>query len=650
MCGLAGLIVSGSGSDESSGTVLRRMTGTLVHRGPSDEGFWEDPDHGVYLGFRRLSIQDLSDAGHQPMASSSGRYVIVFNGEAYNFGQLRSELGSSGYCFRGHSDTEVLLASVEKWGSEGALSRLRGMFAFALWDREERTLLLARDRLGIKPLFFSLCGPALAFSSELRGLLANPGIERRGSTLAAWQFLRNLYVPAPLSIIQGVEKVMPGTAVRFQVGPGGVESREDIRYWNLPELAQLEPFPSSDSESVLEELHRLISESIRLRLIADVPVGALLSGGLDSSLVVAMMQEHSRLPIRTYTIRFDDPRFDEGPSAASVAKHLGTAHTEVELPTSRVKDLIPSLAQIVDEPMANPSFLPTLLVCQVARQEVVVALSGDGGDEVFGGYNRYIYAPKMMRAANLLPGFLNGGAASTLRLAADQPWIEGFGRRLQPRNLGAQHSFSARLARAANILGASSDLTAYQNLMAVGMCSPPMREPPARLGWADRAFSAHPGNLVDKMMLHDQLQYLPDDLLAKVDRASMQVSLEARVPLLDHEVVEFSWRLPGAWKIREGETKWPLRQLARRYLPESTLRQGKIGFTVPLNRWLRGDLAPWVRATLESPRLRSRGLFDVDRVHRLWKGFQDGRGDLALSVWAVAVLEDWCENWDVQFG
>lgn len=625
------------------------MTGTLVRRGPDDEGFWEDPARGVYLGFRRLSIQDLSEAGHQPMVSASGRFVIVFNGEIYNFPTLRSDLEASGYSFRGHSDTEVLLASAERWGPEAALGRLRGMFAFALLDREEGTLMLARDRMGIKPLFFWASGPSLAFSSELRGLLVNPGIERRGSRMAAWEFLRNLYVPAPLSIIQGVEKVMPGTAVRFRLGPRGVESREEIPYWDLAEAAEVERFSTAESESALQELNRLISESVRLRMVADVGVGALLSGGLDSSLVVALMQEHSSQPVRTYTVRFDDPQFDEGPVAAAVAKHLGTIHTEVEIPSSRVQELIPTFAEFVDEPMANPSLLPTLLLCQVAREEVVVALSGDGGDEVFGGYNRYTHAPKLIRAAGRLPGFLHAGAAGALRMAADQSWIEGLGRKVQPSELGAQHSFSARLSRVANIVGASSELEAYQDLMAVGGRHPPMSRPLTHPGRAGGAFSHHSGDLVGKMMLHDQLQYLPDDLLAKVDRASMHVSLEARVPLLDHEVVEFSWRLPREWKIDRGETKRPLRRLAYNYLPRSLMERGKMGFTVPLARWLGGELAPWVKATLESPALRSRGLFDVDRVDRLWRSFLEGRGDLAMSVWAVAVLEDWCESWGVEF-
>ena len=650
MCGFAGF-VDGRHVTESPEVVMRAMTATLERRGPDDEGFWHDTESGVHLGFRRLAILDLSQAGHQPMTSSSGRYVITFNGEVYNFRELRAELAGHGFSFRGHSDTEVLLAAFERWGPRQAVTRFRGMFAFALWDTVERELWLARDRMGIKPLFVARRGGTVVFGSELRALLVHPAIERRGSTEAAWHYLRTLYVPAPLSIVEGVEKVTPGTLVRFSVRSSGVEAMETLVYWSVADVASRgndSPAPV-DEEAQLDELHELLRESVRLRLVADVPVGALLSGGVDSSLVLALMAEQADRPVRTFTIRFDDPRFDEGPVAAEVASRLGADHTAVEMPTSSLRDLIPSLGQIADEPMANPSLLPTLLVCEIARRDVVVALTGDGGDELFGGYNRYLQAPAMIERAQRIPRPFRSVLERGMRFAAAVPGIERLGRMVQPYGLGAQHSFASRLQRAAGIAGAVGEAEAYQALLAVGGHRPPLRRHESSRPMDGAAFDGHPGRLVERMMLFDQRTYLPDDLLAKVDRASMWKSLEARVPLLDHRVVELSWRMSETLKIRQGTSKYALRALTRRYLPDELMERPKMGFTVPLDRWLRGDLAEWLGDTLAQDRLDRRDLYDTARVGRLHDAFRRGRTDLALPLWTLAVLEDWAASRDVAF-
>lgn len=649
MCGFTGFIDPALPGAHSADDVLRRMSDTLAHRGPDQEGVWSDADLGVFLGFRRLAIQDLSEAGHQPMASAHGRFHMVFNGEVYNFGELREELLALGFRFRGHSDTEVMLAAFEAWGVETTVPRLRGMFAFAAWDTRDHVLWLARDRMGIKPLFIARRGPALVFGSELRAMIANPRIEPKGDPDAAWHYLRTLYVPAPLSMIAGVEKVLPGTLLRFSVTADGVEQRHEQRFWDLEEVAR-GPVMDRTPDEAVDELQRLLAEAVKLRLVADVPIGALLSGGVDSSLIVALMAEQMSQPVRTFTIRFDDPRFDEGPIAAEVAERLGAHHTEIAMPTSRVRDLIPDLGRILDEPMANPSLLPTLLVCQVAREDVTVALSGDGGDELFGGYNRYIQGPRLIGKADGVPQALRPLAARLLRAGVGSAGIEALGRRLQPGSLGEQHSFAARLQRAAGIMGAPDARSAYLELMAVGHPSPPTIVGAESPLVDSKAFDRHDGSLYARMALLDQLEYLPDDLLAKVDRASMWASLEARVPLLDHEVVAFSWTLPDTLKVHEDGTKWPLRRLVERYLPAELMTRPKMGFTVPIEGWLREDLSDWMGDRLHPDGLARRGLYDLDAVADLRSRFDAGRGDLALPLWTLAVLEDWADRRAITFG
>ncbi|MEQ9399194.1 MAG: asparagine synthase (glutamine-hydrolyzing) [Longimicrobiales bacterium] len=650
MCGLVGFVDSSPQGGYAPGDTVRSMAHTLVHRGPDDEGYWADDSTGLQLGFRRLAILDLSQAGHQPMTSSSGRWVICYNGEVYNFRDLRRTLDPGPDGWRGDSDTEVILAAVEAWGPHEALQRMRGMFAVALYDTRERELWLARDRMGIKPLYLAQGAGWLVFGSELRALAVHPRVGRRGSRAAAWSYLRTLYVPTPRAILEGVEKVQPGAVLRFRLGVSDAPRRSDGRFWSLPDVAASEARRPHDSpEQALEEGLELLRESVRLRLVADVPVGALLSGGVDSSLVVALMAEQADAPVRTFTVRFGDARFDEGPVAAAVADVLGTRHTEVALPGTAVGELVPELADFADEPTANPSILPTLLVCRVAREDVVVALSGDGGDELFGGYNRYRSFPRLWGAAGVLPTSVRRLAGGAMRAMARGPGAEALGGLLQRGSFGDQHSFTARLHRAASIVGGASAAEAYVESMAVGLIDPPLDPPAEGAGGIPPVLENHPGSLLARVMLADQMEYLPDDLLAKVDRASMWTSLEARVPILDHRVVEYSWRLPDAWKIRDGVAKWPLRALAARYIPASVLDRPKMGFTVPLEQWLRHDLREWVGDLLDADHIRRRGLYDVEAVVALRDRFLGGAPGLAAPIWTLAVLEDWCERRGVTF-
>jgi asparagine synthase (glutamine-hydrolysing) len=626
------------------------MAGTLTHRGPDDEGFWADPSGAIQLGFRRLSIQDLSAAGHQPMVSRSGRYTLCFNGEVYNFEALRSELGDRAGPYRGHSDTEVMLAAFEAWGVEAAVRRFQGMFAFAVHDAEESCLWLARDRVGIKPLYVASGPDWVVFGSELRALLEHPRVEARGSTEGAWHYLRSLYVPTPHSIIEGVEKIRPGHLVRVEIGALGVTGRREQPYWDLFEVAEAGTQGAAfDDVEALDRLHELLRSAVGMRLVADVPVGALLSGGIDSSLVVAIASELSDRPIKTFTIRFGDPDFDEGPIAAAVGAALGTDHTEVALSPDRIEELVPETAQFSDEPMANPSLLPTLLVSRVAREQVVVALSGDGGDELFGGYNRYRLFPPVLEKTRRFPGALRRPIGSVASRLAGIPAVDGLGRLALRGRLGSQHSFAARLRRAAAILSADTGGQAYREFMSVGHLVPPIAGSPRGRVSDVEPFDRFSGSVFDRMLLQDQLEYLPDDLLAKVDRASMWASLEARVPLLDHRVVEFSWGVPAEWKVRDGVSKWPLRQLVERYLDPELLDRPKMGFTVPLERWLREDLRDWVGDLLNPDTLKRRGLYDVREVVRARDAFLSGAPGLELGIWSLALLEDWCRARGVTF-
>jgi len=648
MCGLAGILTSEPHGPERLASALDGMIAPIQHRGPDDSGSWIDAERGIALGFRRLSIIDLSEQGHQPMASDSGRYVMTFNGEVYNYSQLRRELDNGRSHFRGHSDSEVLLAGFERWGIESAVRRFVGMFAIALWDCELQQLHLIRDRLGIKPLFVFHRPGVMLFGSELKALVVGPGFDRALDPIAMTEYLRYLYVPAPRTIYRHASKLMPGHILT--VGDVTQSPPASRPYWSLEEAAlhgSTTPFAGTETEAI-SQLEHLLLESTRLRMHADVPLGAFLSGGIDSSTVVALMQANASRPIKTFTIGFDVGEYNEAPHASRVAKHLGTEHTELMVTAEDALNLIPRLPEMFDEPLADPSQLPTFLVSQMARRDVTVALSGDGGDEVFGGYNRYIHGEQVLRRTLRTPAIVRHLIATGIDRFSPDSW-DGIFRAtswvlpgaLRHRLPGEKLHKISRLLRADSLADMyRSLLSAWQEpqMLVIGGSEPS--------GVLDRVMGdgTRP-SLIDQMMLVDQIGYLADDLLAKVDRASMAVSLEVRVPILDHRVVEFAWQLPRAMKIRNGQGKWPLRQVLYRYVPPTLVERPKMGFSVPIDNWLRSRLRPWAEDLLGGDRLDRSELLRPEPVREAWRQFQAGRGGFGMGLWAVLVFLAWEDHW-----
>jgi len=648
MCGITGIFTTTPGTaDELVGTA-EHMSAALAHRGPDDHGVWSDLDAGVALGFRRLSIIDLSPEGHQPMASASGRYTLIFNGEVFNHAEMRRELAACGHRFRGHSDTEVMLAGFETWGVEGAVRRFVGMFALAVWDRDTRELHLVRDRLGIKPLYVFHAPGIVAFASELKALATHPAFDRRIDRNALATYLRLLYVPAPATIFHGTVKLQPGHI--WTIRRPDLPLPPSSPYWSLTEVARrglAQPLNGSDDE-VLAEADRLLGEAVGLRMYADVPLGAFLSGGIDSSLVVALMQERSDRPVRTFTVGFGSRHYDESAHAAQVARHLGTEHVGVTLGDDDLRAAIPRLPDLFDEPLADPSQLPTLLVSGVARRDVTVALSGDGGDELFAGYNRYLVGRSAVRAAAVLPAPARRAISSLIGRGSQESWNR-LGRGIQAVLPGriADPRLGEKFYKLRALGTAGSQPALYRAL--VSFWSDPTALVPGAVenGYvAQRAWAELPAAAtLERMMLADQLEYLPDDLLAKVDRASMAVSLEARVPLLDHRVVEFSWRLPDRFKVRGGQGKWLLRRLLSRRVPDALVERPKMGFSVPVDDWLRGPLRAWAEELLEDSRLEADGLLTAMPVRNTWREHLAGRRSAGLALWAVLVFQAWRDRW-----
>lgn len=641
MCGIAGFW-SGTALGEPA-SLARGMSDALRHRGPDAGGEWGDPAAGVGLGHRRLSILDLSPLGAQPMASQTGRYVIAFNGEVFNFAALRAELEAGGARFRGDSDTEVMLAAIEAWGLVPAVRRFVGMFAFALWDRGERVLHLVRDRLGIKPLFYGWNGGTLAFGSELKALRALPGFAPELDRGAASAMLRYGYVPAPATIYRGVFKLLPGTVLTLRT-PG--DRAQPAAYWSARGAAEAgarDPFRGTPDEAVAE-LDRVLRDAVRLRMVADVPLGAFLSGGIDSSTVVALMQAQSAQPVKTFSIGFDDPEYDEAGNAARVAAHLGTDHTELYVTASEAMSVVPMLAEMYDEPFADPSQIPTYLVSRLARREVTVSLSGDGGDELFGGYNRHLWAGRLGTVVDRVPGALRTGAARAMASVPPARWDRAF-RMAGPLLPGAlrQRTPGYKLHKLAQVLGERTPEGVYRQL--VSQWSDPSSVVPgaaeAEPGMS-RAGGLPPlGSLAERMMFLDLVTYLPDDVLTKVDRASMAVALEARVPLLDHRVVEFAWTLPLDYRIRGGVGKWPLRQVLGRYVPPALFERPKAGFSVPLDAWLRGPLRDWAEELLDPRRLAEDGVLNPAPVVARWREHLSGRRSWQYPLWNVLMFQAW---------
>ncbi|WEK49004.1 MAG: asparagine synthase (glutamine-hydrolyzing) [Candidatus Kaistia colombiensis] len=641
MCGFAGILLAPDAADTRPLRAIAAMTQTLRHRGPDGEGLWTDREAGLALGHRRLAIVDLSQAGHQPMLSASGRFVISFNGEIYNFGELRRELEGEGRAFRGGSDTEVMLGAIESWGLEPALQRFAGMFAFALWDRQSRTLHFARDRVGKKPLYIAPTRDALIFASELKALNAFPGFRRELDFEAASAMLARGWVPDHQCIWQGAFKLPPGsllsvTAAEFGAAPDVDALRARIQpWWSLASVAvraRQRLLDGSDQE-LTTGLDTRLQRAVRERMIADVPLGAFLSGGIDSATVVALMQSQSRKPVRTFTIAFGDAVYDESSQAAEVARHLGTEHTELRLMPEVAREVIPELPRIWDEPFADESQIPTLLVSRLARQHVTVALTGDGGDESFAGYSRHFIGARLAgwhgwRAP------LRRTSSGLFALLARGTRQDLFNRLPIPDRM--RHALRAdQLDRLARLLAADDEPEMYRRL--VGASEKNLTRYPPPLVEAGPPLD----DLVSRLLLDDTTGYLPGDILVKLDRASMANSLETRCPILDHRVIEYAWQLPTRMKVRNGKGKWILRQLLGRYLPQQLIDRPKHGFDVPIGDWLKGPLRAWSCDLLADLRHSQDGFFDLDLVDTCWREHLAGRRDHSRDLWSVLMFQAW---------
>lgn len=648
MCGVAGVLQVSPRSDLAS--TVGRMAAVLEHRGPDGGGVWADQEAGVALGHRRLSIIDLSANGAQPMHSSDGRYVITFNGEIYNLDRIRSELNRGPESFRGSSDTEVMLEAISAWGLESALERFVGMFAFAVWDRRERRLHIVRDRMGIKPVYYGWCGGAFLFASELRSFLEHPSFTPQVDRDALALYMRYSYVPGPLSIFQGVSKLPPGSVV--SVAPGdGLKRVVPRPYWSLERVVEAGARSRADADAdvgddeAADTLEALLADSVEMRLASDVPLGVFLSGGLDSSVVTALAQSRSQSAMRTFSIGFGEPEYDESERAREVAEALGTDHTELRASPEEALKVLPLMPGIYDEPFADSSQIPTFLVSRLARDHVTVALTGDGGDELFYGYRKYQTAADIWRRLERVPLPARLLAGSVLQAMPDSA-LKGTLGWLGPRlnSYGGDAPVEDHLRRLGRVATSRTGYDVYRRLMSIwkntGDLVPGSREPGTVYDGGDGPSVP----LEERLMYMDMASYLPDDILTKVDRASMSVGLEARVPLLDHRVVEMVWGLPMSMKMREGRTKWLLRKVLGRHLPADLIAEEKRGFMAPVGQWLRGPLREWAEALLEPTRLRDDGYLDPTMVTRAWTQHLSGRADRHVHLWNVLMFQGWLEN------
>ena len=644
MCGIVGFLNNPGGGEGALEAITESMSSCLSHRGPDDSGVWVDEGAGLALGHRRLSILDLSPTGHQPMVSHCGRYVITFNGETYNYLDIRHELEAAGAAprWRGHSDTEVILAAISHWGIGPTLQRMTGMFALAVWDRADRLLHIARDRLGEKPLYYGWLGGVLVFASELKALRMHPRWRGEIDRGALSLFMRHGYVPAPYSIYQGIYKLTPGTFLSVRADGS---SRQTV-YWSAREVAErgiAEPFRGSDAEAA-EELEQLLLRSVRGQMIADVPLGAFLSGGVDSSTVVALMQVQSSRPVKTFTIGFREPGHNEAEHAKTVANHLGTEHTELYVTPAEARDTIPRLPELYDEPFSDASQIPTFLVAQLARRKVTVSLSGDGGDELFGGYTKYSISPRLWNGVNRLPRGLRSLAAAGITTVSPALW----NRLLSPLMAISPGHFryanaGEKLHKMALILGARDPDDIYRRVHWDEPASVVLSGIEPETLAADRKRWPTLPEIAQRIMFLDLVTWLPDDILAKVDRAAMGVSLETRVPMLDHKVVEFAWRVPLSMKIRNGQGKWLLRQALYKHVPRELIERPKSGFDVPIGDWLRGPLRGWAESLLQDERLRREGFLNPSVISNTWNQHLSGKRDWQQALWNVLMFQAWFE-------
>ena len=656
MCGFAGFLTNNTNALANADAIANAMALTIQHRGPDDCGVWFDDQAGIALAHRRLSIMDLSPAGHQPMVSKSNRYVIAFNGEIYNHLELRRELemmtqpssilekDAAAIIWRGHSDTETLLAGFEAWGVEATLEKTVGMFALSLWDKEENILTLARDRIGEKPLYYGFQNNTFLFGSELKALKAHPEFLSEIDRDVLCLYLRHCYIPAPYSIYKGIKKLLSGTYVQVRLGDdANSPSLIPKSYWSMEEVVTRgieNPFIGCD-EHAINALDSQLKHSIGLQMIADVPLGAFLSGGVDSSAVVALMQSQSNRPVKTFSIGFDEAGYNEANYAKAVAKHLGTDHTELYVSSAEAMRVIPVLGNMYDEPFADSSQIPTFLVSQMAKQHVTVSLSGDGGDELFGGYNRYLLADKWQKIERV-PFALRQLTGYLIETLSPSAWDSIFQQLTKnktfPSNMGEKLQ---KLAKRLEKVDGSQNL--YYSLVSETDCPEKIvlgaKEPQTWL--TQRGMRMPIQDPKQQMMFLDAMTYLPDDILVKVDRAAMSNSLETRVPFLDHRVVEFASRLPMNMKIRDGETKWLLRQVLYQYVPKELIERPKAGFGMPLAEWLRGPLKGWVESLIDEKKLAQEGYFNVHQIRNLWHEHLSAKRNHQTLLWNVLMYQVW---------
>jgi asparagine synthase (glutamine-hydrolysing) len=644
MCGIAGYFSLRSDVQEN---VLRNMAESLLHRGPDHQGIWIANDAKTGFAHTRLSILDTSSAGHQPMPSFSGRFMICFNGEIYNHQEMRKKLADSGHSisYKSQSDTETILSCFEIWGIKKTIEETVGMFAFAVVDYKENKLVLGRDRFGEKPLYYGWQDQYFYFASELKAIRKHPSFQPEMDHDALHQYMQYAYIPAPLSIYKGIHKLNPGNLLSISLNETAGNMRMES-YWDLSEVAanaQQMQFSGSDTDA-LNELERILAQSVKGQQLSDVPLGAFLSGGIDSSLIVALMQAQSSRPVNTFTIGFKEDVYNEAKFASKVASHLGTNHNEFYLGANDVMDVIPSLPQLYDEPFADSSQLPTFLVSQLARKHVTVSLSGDAGDEIFGGYNRYMQAGRF----NKYPRFLRKAiASSVLKFSPTQlnqayqlfkPILPGSLKSSNPGN---------HLVKIAGILSLESNWEIYQKLVSIGSSSDILLDKSNFRSSNKERFDFLPDHteFAHRMMLTDSLSYLPDDILCKVDRAAMGVSLETRVPFLDHRVAAFAWTLPLNMKIRHGKGKWLLRELLYKYVPQHLIERPKMGFGLPIDSWLRGPLKDWAESLLNEKDLKELGYMNAGYVRTMWNDHLSGRKNLQYELWNILIFRDWQKHW-----
>jgi asparagine synthase (glutamine-hydrolysing) len=651
MCGISGIFDFSACQNRSFlEASIKSMSEQLRHRGPDDGGIWLDEKAGIALGHRRLSIIDLSREGHQPMVSACGRYVIVFNGEIYNFKELSKEMDAPAGRFRGHCDTEIMLEAISCYGLENAVQRFNGMFAFAVWDRKDRVLSLVRDRFGEKPLYYGWTGNTLLFASELKALRAYPGPAPKINRDALALYMRHNCIPAPHTIYRDVFKLSPASILRIDASRRGKQEAEPVAYWSLfkaVKTGKKHPFVGQEKEA-LDALNDLLADAVRLRMVSDVPLGVFLSGGLDSSLVTALMQQESAKAVKTFTIGFNEAHYNEAAQAKEVARYLGTEHTEFYVTADDALAVVPRLADMYDEPFSDSSQIPTHLVSRLTRSKVTVSLSGDGGDEIFAGYNRYFWVNDIWRHIGWLPYQTRSMLSGVLLTLSADRWETFFSRLagLLPEKARLRTP-GDKMHKLADVLSARTPYDMYLGLVShwrqphklvLNATEPAtiITDAAARMPWLD---------FTEEMMYKDSLTYLPDDILVKVDRASMSVGLESRAPYLDHRVAEFAWRLPLGMKLRENRTKMMLRHLLARYMPLSLIERPKMGFAMPIDTWLRGPLKQWASSLLDETRLRQEGFFDHCLIREKWSEHLSGRRNWQYLLWDILMFQAWYERW-----